>query len=108
MKPLLPTLKENKRYLGYEIRSERPISASALLAELTGILGRFDSARAGMQMIKHDSKTGRGVLRTSVEAAPRVRAAMVLCSSINGPARIRILSSSGILNRSVERIASEV
>ena len=102
MKPLLPTLKEKKRYLAYEITSTKPLAecSHAFIRELQRLLGMFDSAAAGLQSIKYNKKTQQGILRTSTKTVPKVRAALTLIQQLNGVhVRIVTKSVSGILNK---------
>jgi RNase P/RNase MRP subunit POP5 len=100
MKPLLPTLKEKKRYIAYTIHSTQTVSGKALLQELRQLLGLFDSAAAGLQHITFNQKTGEGVFRTSVKSVPKVRAALTLVKKINNtPVRVVTTKVSGILNK---------
>ena len=103
MKPLLPTLKEKKRYIAYEVQTKDSLQkdcSHALLKELQGLLGVFDGAAAGLQSINYDKKTQRGVLRTSVKVADKVRAVLSMIKQLDGAdVRIVTLGVSGILNK---------
>lgn len=98
MKPLLPTLKEKKRYLVYELESEKVISPHAIIRQVQKILGIFDSAKAGLLHISYENK--RGVIKTSLESVTKVRAALTLIKEIDASAvRINVIGTSGILNK---------
>ena len=102
-KPLLPVLKEKKRYYAYRVYAKQALpqrTGSQVIDELQRLLGVFDSARAGLLGIGFDASTGTGVLRTSNAMEGRVRQAMLLVSSL-GEQRVmlRPITKSGILRK---------
>ncbi len=102
MKPLLPTLKEKKRYVVYELLSDQPVDGGerAVLGHLQTTLGLFDGAKAGILPVKYDAKLQTGVLRVSNAAADKVKAALLLLTAINGVKVIpRVRGVSGILKK---------
>ncbi len=102
MKPLLPTLKEKKRYVVYELLSEQPVDGGerAVLGHLQAMLGLFDGAKAGILPVKYDATTQTGVLRVSNAAADKVKAALLLLTSVDGIKVIpRVRGVSGILKK---------
>ncbi len=101
MRPLLPTLKERKRYIVYEVISSKPLQSdisAALLKNLAEKLGLFDSAGAGLLSVRYDKKTQFGILRCNHQYVNRVKAAMTITIFI-GKTRvaIRTLGVSGVL-----------
>ncbi len=107
-KPLLPSLKEKKRYFAYKIHAEKALPRNAgnlLVKEVQRILGVFDSAAAGLQSITFDANTNKGVIRTSLKLAKKVRIAMLLLTKIHDePIMVQPLLTSGILRRTKTRI----
>ncbi len=103
MKPLLPTLKEKKRYVKYQVITASPLRrdvSDELLQRLRRTLGVFGSAEAGLLSIHYDTRTQTGVLRTSVAALPKVRAALLLTTFLSRTrVAIRTLGVSGILKK---------
>lgn len=103
MKPLLPTLKEKKRYIVYEVQTKDPLQkdvSRAILRELQTLLGVFDGASAGVNSTSYDNKTQRGVLRISVKGSDKVRAALAMIKQIEETkVRIVTLGISGILKK---------
>ena len=100
MKPLLPTLKEKKRYIVYTIKSEKPITSASIVKELHKTLGLFESAKAGLQDIKYDKKKQQGILRCELSSVDKVRAALTLVQHIaETKVRITTIGVSGILNK---------
>lgn len=103
MKPLLPTLKEKKRYLAYEIATQAPLRVDCsrtLIQEIKRMLGLFDSAAAGLQSISYDLGKQQGVLRIATRSVPKVRAALTLITHVNNiDVRITTKGVSGILRK---------
>jgi len=92
IKNLLPTLKENKRYILYEIKSEKKIGDTMGLIEdsLRGFIGDVGLARAGLRFIK--SKGNRGIMQVNNKSLDYVRAGLATIVDLKGDrARIRTL-----------------
>ncbi len=102
-KPLLPTLKEKKRYLAYKIISEDYPGKNAgiiLLKQIKTIMGVFDSAGAGLQNIYYDPNTNKGIIRVSLPYLSKLRMALLLINNINGvEVMIQPLLISGLLKK---------
>lgn len=100
-KPLLPVLKEKKRYLAYRLHGGVPRNAGNLLAsELEKLLGTLEASEAGLLPITYDADRQTGVLRTSLAKAKRVRLAMLLVTSLgNQEAVVEPALTTGILKK---------
>ncbi len=101
MRPLLPTWRERKRYLVYEVitasATPRDLSDPLLerLGELLGVLG---AARAGLLSVQYDPRTQTGILRTAHTAVADVRACLVTITHLGRQeVLIRTLGISGAL-----------
>jgi RNase P/RNase MRP subunit POP5 len=103
MRPLLPTLKEKKRYVVYELITERPLAGSPeaeIINHLKATLGLFDAAKAGILPVKYDGKSQSGVLRVSHTSVDKVKASLLLLKTIGGTQVIpRVRGVSGILGK---------
>lgn len=103
LKPILPTLKEKKRYLVYEVLSEKKIEldlSREIVKKTTTLLGIFDSAKAGIQSVEYDKKHQRGVLRVTVKEVDKLKTTLALISQLNDEEiTIRTLGVSGILKK---------
>jgi len=102
MKPLLPTLKEQKRYIVYELLSTQPIAGGdrAVLNHLHSTLGLFDGAKAGILPVKYDEKLQTGVLRVTTTSVDKVKSSLLLLTKVNNTEIIpRVRGVSGILNK---------
>ncbi|MBW2983022.1 hypothetical protein KY327_01820 [Candidatus Woesearchaeota archaeon] len=100
-KPLLPVLKEKKRYLAYRLHGDVPRNAGNLLAsELERLLGVLEASEAGLLPITYDPDAKTGVLRTSLAKAKRVRLAMLLATSLGSKgAVVEPALTTGILKK---------
>lgn len=107
LKPVLPSLREKKRYLVFEIISREkitnfePVSACILDAtwKLLGILG---AARAGIVCFKNkwNPRLQRGIIKTSHKYVDAIKSSLMLINKIeNKEVILRSLGVSGILRK---------
>src|SRR3989338_2555444 len=84
-KPVIPSLREKRRYIAYSIMSEeRQVSnnVKAAIEEASRqFLGEMDYSKAGLIVMANDNK---GVARVNNRYLSKVRAAMTLITNING------------------------
>jgi ribonuclease P/MRP protein subunit POP5 len=102
MKPLQPTMRETKRYLVYELITQRPVGMGEgdVLRHLSSTLGLFDGAKAGVLPVRYDEKTQTGVLRVNHTSVDKVKAALLLLKTVGGAKAIaRVRGVSGVLNK---------
>ncbi len=103
LKPILPSLKEKKRYLVYEVLSQKPLEkdvSEEILNKTKGFLGIFDSAKAGLQNVEYDKKTQRGVIRVTTTQVDKLKTSLALISQLNEEeSTIRTIGVSGILKK---------
>ena len=112
MKPLLPTLKEKKRYIGFEVVSEKPVENSHLIRALENsvlsYLGEQGAAKAGFSVIRDKTDNNRCLVRTGVVHVNEIKAAMMFISSIdNNGVLVRSLGVSGTLKGLKKRVYGE-
>ncbi|RMD58455.1 hypothetical protein D6825_00840 [Candidatus Woesearchaeota archaeon] len=111
LKPLLPTLKEKKRYLAFEIVSKGKIRSfssvsKAIWASMLSFVGSLGVARAGLQIFpdKFDSQSQRGLLKVAHTSVDCARASLALIDEIDGKQVIvRSLGASGIMKKAYEK-----
>jgi len=100
IKALLPTLKDKKRYVLYEISSMGNIKnhEKFMKEKIGSFIGDLGIARAGLRFIK--SKNNRGVIQVNNKYVDEIRAGLALVQEINNkPVRIRTVKVSGIINK---------
>jgi RNase P/RNase MRP subunit POP5 len=103
MKPLLPTLKERKRYIVYRVITAHPLRrdvSGELLRHLAGTLGAFGMAEAGILSVRYDETAQTGVLRVAHTHVAKAKAALLMAGYL-GKTKVcvRTLGVSGILRK---------
>lgn len=98
MKPLLPSLKEKKRYIVYKIHSDSKIDAKKAQKEIQEqclkFLGELGYSKAGIQMINSTT------LKTNVKYLNETKMALGLIKKINNKkATVDVIGVSGILKK---------
>lgn len=89
-KTLPATLREKKRYLAFEIISEKPVAfdgvVEAFWSSLLSLLGELGTAHANVWFVKDawDVTRQRGLVRCDHTAVEKVRVALALITSIEG------------------------
>jgi len=107
IKPILPSLKEKKRYLVFEIISKSKIKAfsavsKAIFASSLAFAGDFGVAEMGLQVLpeKFDADKQKGILRVSADMVDELKASLALVEDIDGESCIiDTVGVSGILNK---------
>lgn len=103
---LIPTLREKRRYLLFEIAcssASEPEAKQALYAGLLAFLGEHGVALANPKLIEYDAKTRRGILRCRRDAVEGVRQAVALISDVNARrARVDVIKVSGSIKKAVQ------
>lgn len=106
LKPFLPTLREKKRYITFNVISKESINYSSLKEAITSSLktyiGELGVSNAGLMFLDqlYDPKTQTGVVRVSVGYDNYLRASLALIQKINNSqAIVRSIRSSGMINK---------
>ncbi len=104
MKPILPTLKENPRYILFKIKSSSVFSRldaeKGILSEYKRFLGELGIGKAGLKFMSFDKKNQLGVLRTNSKYLDETKAALTLVKKLKSKnAKINVLKVSGMLNK---------
>lgn len=113
IKPLMPSLRERKRYLAFEIISERPIKdfkavEAAIQAKSLEFIGELGCAEAGIMILndKYNPQNQRGVIRVNNKNLNRLRATLALIEQIdNTNVIVKSVGASGMLNKADKLIA---
>lgn len=121
MRTLLPTLKEKKRYIVYQLvddivmvdksrrkdttKKEMKNIVKSITKNINDVLGMFESARGGIQHIDWNEKNNIGIIKTSNKSLIKTKIALMMIKEINNiPCFIRILGVSGILKKTARFI----
>jgi len=106
-KPVIPSLREKKRYLVYEIISKRKFNTYQQVADTINytslqFLGELGYGNAGMMLIhdQWDYETQRGIIRVSHLYVNHMRSALMLIKGVNNEEVIfRTVGISGALKK---------
>jgi len=107
MKPLLPTLKERKRYILIKIQNGQGETRKGDIVEAVAkagllFIGELGMAKAGMQFLPetYDPKTKTGVVRVNHKFVDETKASLALVKEISGKkATITSMKTSGIITK---------
>lgn len=106
MRSWLPVLRERKRYIVFEVISEKDVSKNDLLAAIrsaeTTLFGDIGSSLSRLRLISFDGRFG--LLRCAHTRIEESRAALATVYSINRTrAAIRVLGVSGTIKAATEK-----
>ncbi|MFH1439716.1 MAG: Rpp14/Pop5 family protein [Candidatus Woesearchaeota archaeon] len=106
LKPVLPTQRENKRYISFNVVSKEKIAYNSLKEgiklSLKSYIGDLGVSRAGLIFMDklYDPKTQTGVIRVNNKYDNHLRASFALIKKINKEqVIIRSIKSSGMINK---------
>jgi len=109
-KPLLPTLRERKRYVGFQVISEKRFTepeVSKKILEITKeFFGTYLLAKAGIIILKnkYDEKDQTGIIKISHKYVDQLKTSLGLVTKIKDhDAMIRTTTTSGILKKALQR-----
>ncbi len=105
LKPLLPTLKEKKRYLAFEIISKSKIKAfsevsKAIWSSTLSYAGTKGAAQMGMRVFseRYNAAKQRGLIRVGHRSMDEMKASLALIKTIEEqPVVVRSIGASGIM-----------
>ena len=108
LKPILPSLKEKKRYLSFEIISEHSFSADdaskATMDSVLSFLGTLEAGKASLMFLSDKYSNNSGVIKTNHKFVDKVRTALALISKIdNKDVIIRTRVVSGTLKKAMSK-----
>lgn len=115
MRAILPTLKQKKRYMAFEVISREAIAEYAdvkrsILEAALSFLGELGVAEAGIRLIDkdYDLKTQRGLLKVGHKHVDRLSSALMMVRKIGRhDAIIRCIGISGIMAKAEKRYIFE-
>jgi len=100
---LLPTLKEKKRYVVYEVITEKSLDKDISLQifeKANAFLGLFDGAKAGLQNLVYDKKKQKGIIRVTNNYVDKLKSVLMMITNIEGQnIMIKSVYVSGIINK---------
>lgn len=113
IKPVLPSLREKKRYVVFEIVSKKQIKSFSDVSELVWnsiikFLGEIETANAGIWVLgeKWNSQKQRFMIKVNNKYADKLKASMALIKSYKKQKIIlRSLGISGMIKKAEQYIA---
>ncbi len=108
MKNLLPTLREKKRYLVFEVLGDATCSSSiaAVDGSFSSLFGSLESASANIKAVKSAGR--RCMVSVGRKQVDKLKASLAMVKSINNRKVIlRSVGVSGALNAAVSRYMNE-
>ena len=111
IKPLLPSLREKKRYLAFEVISKQKIKdfnkvSDAVMNAGLGFLGQLGMAKAGAIILKDkwNNELQRGIIRVNHKHVDNLKAALTFVENIdNKEVIVKSVGVSGILKKAENR-----
>ena len=114
IKPLLPTLRERKRYLAYEVISKDRFNDAvhvnkAILNAANQFLGNIGMAEAGILPIdKWNSNSQRGIMRVNHKHVDDLKASLIFVKNVDDKdVIVRSVGASGILKKAQQRYLNQ-
>ena len=110
-KPLLPTSREKKRYLAYEVISSARFNdateiSKAIYDAAKEFLGNLGMAKAGIIVLndQFSQKTQRGIVRVDNKHVDDIKASFIFINSIGThESAVRSVGASGILKKTQQK-----
>src|SRR3989344_3338454 len=102
VKKLMPSLREKKRYLVYEVISKSNVQKEDIFKEiktsLLSTMGVIGYAKTGPLFLTKKFKNNKGIIKIAHTVVDEVRLSLSLMKKITGvPVIIRIVGISGVL-----------
>ena len=103
LRPLLPSLREKKRYLAFEGQTEEKVdfehAKKSIELSMKGFLGDLGMARAGVLFL-NDWKQNRGIMKMNTKYVDEIKASLALVQEVaERKAIIRSIGVSGALEK---------
>ena len=110
IKPLLPSLREKKRYVVFEVLSDSKLNASSIKEQIMtsalNLIGERGVANAGILFPKetYNPENQRGILRVNNKYVNEIKSALALVQNIeNEDVIVKSVGVSGILKKAQEK-----
>jgi len=111
MKPLLPSLREKKRYIVIEIIGNKinvGKSENQIYQSIIKFLGELGVSRANIKIISDSWKGNKGIIKTNVKYVDEVKVALGLIKKLeNKDIIVNVVGVSGILKKAKSKFMEE-
>ncbi len=107
MRPLLPSLREKKRYVVFEIITNKKINdfrqvSNAIWSSALKFLGELETSKAGIWVLadKWNAEKQKGIIRVNNKYVDKLKASLAMITKIKmQKAIVKSVGISGILNK---------
>lgn len=105
IKPVMPSLREKKRYLVFEVLAKRRIAEPssirrAVYNSMLQLYGEMGAADAGLIMLDFNASSQRGIVKVSNKCVNSLKASLSLIKNVNAePATLKSVGISGTLRK---------
>ncbi len=113
IKAVLPTLREKKRYVVFEVLSDNNVNqnniSSAISDSFMELYGNIGMAGAGLMFLneKYNSKLNRGIVKVGHYYVNNLKAALAMIREIDqNKVIVRSLGVSGVLRKTAKYLAA--
>ena len=113
IKPILPSLREKKRYVVFEVISDSSLDGSSvsenIMQSSLDFMGELGVGNAGIMILndKWDNKTQKGIVKVHHKYVNHLKSSLMLIENIDGhKAIIRGIGVSGILKKAIHKYAA--
>ena len=102
MKQILPSLRENNRYIKFQIDAKKQFNKNLienkLKEEFLSFLGQLELAKSSFKLVKFNKN--QGIIKINVKYADKFKAMLTLINEINNEKiDLKSLKTSGLLNK---------
>ncbi len=105
LKTLIPSLREKKRYVAFEVISSKKVSSSTIKKSIEtsclSYLGTLNYGKAGIMFLADKYSNNKGILRVETKHVNELKACLALIKDNT----VRSLGTSGVLNKAENFIA---
>jgi ribonuclease P/MRP protein subunit POP5 len=104
LRPLMPSLREKKRYVAFEVESVKKVDSKEaqeiIEKSFKRLVGELGLAKAGIKFMK-DWKNNRGIIKVNTRSVDELKAAFALINEEN------IIIKSLTLSGSIEKVRNQ-
>jgi len=88
MKSLLPSLKEKKRYIAFNVISDKNLNQDdirgAIYSNCKSFIGNLNYSKAGISILSELGNNKKGVIRVNNKYTDHVKTSLMMIKDING------------------------
>ena len=102
MKLILPSLRENNRYIKFQIDNKKQFTIKDIDKSLEEgfltFLGQLELAKSSFKLVKF--KDNKGIIKVNAKYADKLRAMLTMINEINNEkVNVKSLKTSGLINK---------